>query len=287
MAVELVKTQTPDGLRLDGALYRPASRPAPGSPDAVVLLHGVGGNFYSSALLDAFVEPLLAQGVAVLRVNTRGHDGLFSASTFQGWRLFGAAYEMVDECRYDFKGWRQFLGRAGFSRIALVGHSLGAVKAIFMAAHSANALTCIAALSPPRLSYRVFQESGDAAFQQAIALAETLVAEGTPDELIHARFPFPLIISARSYVDKYGREERYDLVRHLPNLPCPALIVYGDQELAEGKPPFAGIDRTVAAARRDDQPLEVIVVAGADHFYNGVHSAAADLVTRWLTSQRE
>jgi hypothetical protein len=155
-----------------------------------------------------------------------------------------------------------------------------------MAAHSKDALWCIAALSPPRLSYRVFCESGNATFQQAIALAETLIAEGRPEELIQAQFPHPLIISAGAYVDKYGREERYDLVKHVPNLPCPALIVYGGKELAEGKPPFAGIDRSVAAARRDDQPLEVEVVAEADHFYAGVQTIAADLVTRWLTSQR-
>ena len=35
--------------------------------------HGVGGNFYNPSL-DAVGDRLLAEGVAVLRVNNRGHD---------------------------------------------------------------------------------------------------------------------------------------------------------------------------------------------------------------------
>jgi hypothetical protein len=118
-----------------------------------------------------------------------------------------------------------------------------------------------------------------------MTLAETLVAEGRPEELMQVRFPYPLVISARSYVDKYGREERYDLLRYVPKLSCPALFVYGGKELAEGRPPFAGIDRAVSEAARADQSLEVRVVPDADHFYNGLHEPTAEVIARWLTGE--
>jgi pimeloyl-ACP methyl ester carboxylesterase len=282
MIAELVRAAASDGLRLDGAIFRPAATGE--SPvDAALLLHGVGGNFYSSSLLDAVQDAFLAAGVAVLRVNTRGHDGMYNAPTNQGARRFGAAFEIVDECRLDLAAWTDFLRNEGLARIALVGHSLGAIKAIYAAANT-DEMSCIkiAALSPPRLAYCVFQKSGNPAFQEAIARAEAFVEDGRPHELMPVRFPFPLIISAASYVDKYGREERYDIVRHVPKLSCPILFLYGEKELSEGGPPFSGIDRAVAEAARPDQSLEVRIVPGADHFYNGVQETAAVEVAAWL-----
>ncbi len=52
MLTELVETTTGDGLTLHGACYEPPDGTAPVLPfDAVLLLHGVGSNFYSSTLL--------------------------------------------------------------------------------------------------------------------------------------------------------------------------------------------------------------------------------------------
>jgi pimeloyl-ACP methyl ester carboxylesterase len=287
MLVDLIKTTTTDGLRLDGA-FQTSMKPVPQSGvEAAILLHGVGGNFYGSTLMEEFVEPLLSCGISVLRVNTRGHDGLFTANTSQGPRRFGAAFEIVDECQLDVAAWLQVLKNKGFAKISLVGHSLGAIKAVYSAAHSSEGgISRLALLSPPRLAYRLFQAAPNlAAFRQSIAQAEALVATGQPQELIYAQFPFPLIISAASYVDKYGCEERYDILRYLAQLPCPALFLYGEKELASGGVPFDGLDRALADAARADQQLEVRVVAGADHFYNGVQRAAVEQVVQWLTTQ--
>jgi pimeloyl-ACP methyl ester carboxylesterase len=206
-------------------------------------------------------------------------------STARGPRRFGAAYEIVDECRLDLAAWREFLIQAGFSRIALVGHSLGAVKAVYAAAHAReDAFARVAALSPPRLSYSLFRKGGDGAFRETIAVAECCVEDGRPEELMQVRFPFPLVISAASYVDKYGRQERYDILRHIGKLPCPALFLYGAEELAEGGAPFAGLNRSVAEAAHEGQPLTVRVMPDADHFYNGVQPAAAEETAKWLTA---
>jgi hypothetical protein len=98
MLVELVHTKTADGLRLDGALQE-ATAPGTGShpADAVICLHGVAGNFYGSSLLESVAQMIVGRGTSVLRVNTRGHDGVSTASTDAGGRLQGAAYERVDE----------------------------------------------------------------------------------------------------------------------------------------------------------------------------------------------
>src|SRR5438552_2455760 len=99
MHVELVRTVPRDGLRLDGALAAPlpvgegaerseagegirhdprALNPLPkgeGTEDspnrlsAVLLLHGVAGNFYTSSTFEPLISKLQSLGLAVLSVN--------------------------------------------------------------------------------------------------------------------------------------------------------------------------------------------------------------------------
>src|ERR1700693_5740702 len=106
MIVDLVHVTTRDGVRLDG-IYQAA--PQPGTPDAVCLVHGTGGSFYSSTLFDALSERLLTRGCGVLRINTRGHDLMSTAVTAKGGRRLGAAYELVDDCRHDLAAWVDWL----------------------------------------------------------------------------------------------------------------------------------------------------------------------------------
>ena len=61
MLGELVKTTTRDGFQLDGAFQQPGGeRVGELSVDGFCLIHGTGGNFYSSSLLRDLAERLLA-----------------------------------------------------------------------------------------------------------------------------------------------------------------------------------------------------------------------------------
>jgi hypothetical protein len=103
LLVDLVQSTTADGLRLDGVFQEPSTPLAAGlDVNAWCLVHGTGGNFYSSTLLESCAERLLELGCAVLRINTRGHDGISTAAASgRGGVRLGAAYEVVDDCRRD------------------------------------------------------------------------------------------------------------------------------------------------------------------------------------------
>ncbi len=153
MIVELVRVHTADEVRLDGALQRPPDGLAAAlGIDVLLCLHGTGSNFYGSSLFAALTPRLLQAGIAVLTVNTRGHD-LVSAVSGGRRRLQGAAFELVDECRLDVAAWVDWLSQGGFSRIGLAGHSLGALKAVYSLARdeqrSISQVTCLLAISPP------------------------------------------------------------------------------------------------------------------------------------------
>lgn len=349
--VEMIKTVAEDGLRLDGVLHpaQPHAPPLSGSGvpssamrleselsleqqperqdttsqtvvDGLICLHGVGSNYYGSSLFEALTPSLTAMGVPVAWVNTRGRDNVFAASTRQGRRWLGAAFEVVGECSWDVAGWLRWAERRGWRRVGLIGHSLGAIKAVFSQAHSqahsqtlgigaapdpstglcpsqgqspasASATTgglvsMVAALSPPRLCYRLFQnDPNGAAFFDAITRARKHVAAGEPEALIRVQYPYPLLISAGSYVDKYGPGEQYDIVPLVPRLHCPVLFTYGQAELETGGVAFAGVPEAVRAAARPGQPLSVAVVPGADHNYTRCAAPLAEVLQAWFAGE--
>lgn len=284
MLVDLVRTTTPDGLRLDGALLEPPTNASSGvgAGTVVLCLHGVGSAFYGSNLFEA-ISPLLTQrGFAVLWANTRGHDGLVTTIATGKRRHFGAAAEIVDECRLDVTAWRSFLQERGYDRLGLLGHSLGAVKALYTVANGASADFIIAA-SPPSLSYRRLLAGKDGeAFRRWIDEAKRLIDAGADDRLFEPNVPFPLVISARTYWDKYGAEERYDFLKFLGKLDRPTLFTYGELELRGEGTPFTGLPERIREIVGERSPIATRIVPGADHAYRGVADAWSAVVAAWI-----
>jgi pimeloyl-ACP methyl ester carboxylesterase len=287
MIVDLVQVTAADGLRLDGILELPAegAEPTP-AIDAWVCIHGTGSNFYSSTLLAGIAPRLLAFGGAVLRANTRGHDLMCTAATSSGRRWQGAAYERVDESPLDLAAWVEFLNARGFSRIGLLGHSLGAVKAIYtLAQQSAPRVAGLVAVSPPRLSYSYFCHGarGDE-FKTTFAAAEEHVRGGRGEALMEVKFPLPYVVSAAGYVNRYGPDERYNVLTLLDRVAVPTLVTYGSREV-QADLAFVLMPEAVEPLSTPANSLQVAVIAGGDHQYTGVHGALAARIETWLRRQ--
>src|SRR5688500_10680181 len=108
MHVELVRTQTADGLRLDGALRAVNDGQVRKKP-AVIVLHGAGGNVQSQGTLEPTINLLHAASYPTLAVNTRGRDSVFGAQLGAVRKRLGAAYEIVADCKLDLAAWIKFL----------------------------------------------------------------------------------------------------------------------------------------------------------------------------------
>lgn len=284
MLVDLVQTTTRDGLRLDGIFCPPSSNDTTALPvDAICFLHGTGGNFYSSSLFDDLGDRLRELGIAVLRVNTRGHDGVSTAHTAQGGRRQGAAFEVVDDCRHDVAAWLDWLRQRVGPRVGLLGHSMGALKALYAVAHeSRNAPVCLMAISPPRLSYSWFCSSPEGQdFLHTYQLAEHQATSGQAGALLEVKLPLPLLITAGGYLEKYGPEERYNYFRFLAGVDCPTLITFGSVEVDKNMP-FRAAPQEVADLAAKRKHLSVETIAGADHFYNGCRASLSACLESWL-----
>lgn len=279
MIAELVQVATRDGLRLHGALHQPPADAA-GPREALLLLHGAGGNFYSSGLFTGLISRLVKDGITVLAVNTRGHDAVSTAGSR---KYFGAAFEVVDDCRHDIAAWTEFLVGKGYEQVVLAGHSLGAVKAIYCLAHEPPApVRRLIALSPPRLSYSRFADGPEAdTFLREFAVAEAHVREGRGETIMAVQFPLPYLVSAAGYLDKYGPEERYNVLKFVDRVGCPMLFTFGTIELRRGSA-FEGLPEELTAISPGAATLKVAVIAGADHFYSfGLGELAGQMVA-WL-----
>jgi pimeloyl-ACP methyl ester carboxylesterase len=287
---ELVRVVTKDGVRLEGTLRRPEPTGASTLPvDLMIFHHGLAGNFYNQAFFEPISDFFLQVGCAVLRVNNRGHDFAYNSPGSPAGRL-GAAFETVDDCRHDWTAWLDFAEARGFRGIGVWGQSLGAVKTIyFLAVQGDPRIARAIATSPPRFSYSAYRDRPDAAaFLTYYEQAERLVNEGSPDSLFAADLPTFLIATARTFLDKYGPAERYDILKHLPKVKTPLLVTIGGEEgIYEDRPDrfaFGGLAEQVSALAAGLSSVTFEPVPGADHVYTNRTNELWAVVERWLTT---
>jgi pimeloyl-ACP methyl ester carboxylesterase len=284
MSVELCRTRTSDGLLLCGLLTLPEDAVQPTLPvDAFLLVHGTAGNFYAAGILETFAKQAVAFGAAVLRVNTRGHDRMAAIPGERDSVAGGAAYECIAECCFDVTAWADLLADRGLSRIALVGHSMGAVKSIFSQARAAHqSVRCVIGISPPRFCHaRLASGRGGDEFIDDYRRACEFVEIGRGSELITVRYPLPLMLTADGFLAKYGPHDDYDIVRHLPDVACPTLIVLGTGSVAASSA-FAGLPEEIQRLAVEHSQLALELVEAADTVYSTCEDVPFVRAAAWL-----
>jgi hypothetical protein len=151
-------------------------------------------------------------------------------------------------------------------------------------------VTWAIATSPPQFSYSDYVSRPDGhLFLEYFNKAKQLVADGQPDAVFPVTIPTTVLLAAKTYLDKYGPEERFDIVKHLPNVQVPILVTIGTKEGAGPESPdrfsFLGLaDRITDLAQGQDN-LSFEPIDGADHFYTGVTDQLWSAIDNWLTTR--
>jgi pimeloyl-ACP methyl ester carboxylesterase len=278
--LSLVRVETTDGIVLDGALYRPLQ--SGNLPiDAFLLVHGTGSNFYAPGVLETFTGQAIAEGTAVLRVNTRGHDGICSLPARTGSVQGGATCERISDCVLDVGAWVNLLEGRGYVRIVLVGYSMGGVKAIYSQAYAPHsAVRGIVGISPPRFSHeRLSSGLRGETFAAEFSRASQLVADGQGETLLPVTQPLPFVATAAGYVEKYGPANRYDYIPLLTQLGCPALILIGSESIRTSAA-FDDLPAAIAAVGRPN--IVCSVIEGANISYKGCDMVPFQHALDWL-----
>ena len=272
----LVRVPTPDGLLLDGAL----SEPPAGKPRsrAWIFLHGTGSNFSAPGILEGLSQLFASRGEAVLRLNTRGHDLMAKIPTMSGSVPGGAAFESLGEAHLDVAGAAAWLLDAGYEKLSLLGHSLGGVKVMTSQSdHAIAEVDEIVALSPPRLCYeRLIQ---DGAFRRGFDHARQLVDSGRGKEWVEMSSPLKLWMQAEGVVEKYGIEDRFDIVDHLARVKS-ASLVFLDAASLQSSAAHKGLDADLADLVKSHAAISVLRHPG-DIRYAGAEVTIANQVVEW------
>ena len=268
---EICTFRTSDNERLHGVLLTPLE-----SPDelALVFVHGVAMNFYLPPLF-LFGQELAARGYHCFVINTRGHDWICRAGNLT--RFGGSAYENLEDCLADLDGALAFLAARGYQRFVLVGHSLGAIKSIiYQGTRRRSDMAGIVSCSAPKQFYseRVARQPK---FRELIEQAESMVSDGRGDDLMSVAVgATPGIFSARTHLDKYGKDDRNDCRPYAKSLGCPLLAIVGG---AEPKLFHEYAQEIVANAGANATYEQV---DGGNHFYNRHISQIVEVIDRWL-----
>jgi pimeloyl-ACP methyl ester carboxylesterase len=231
-------------------------------------------NFYLPPL-SVFGQELAARGFHSFVINTRGHDWISRAGNLA--KFGSSAYETLEECLPDLDGALDFMKQQGYGRFVLIGHSLGAIKSIiYQGTRQRSDVVGVVSCSAPRqfFSERVARQPG---FREVIEKAEAMIAAGDSEELLSVSVGSTLgIFTARTHVNKYGRDDRNDCRPYAKLLGCPLLAIVGSEE-----PKFFHeyAQEIVAAAAPHGT---CTLVDGANHFYNRHTPEIVEILYRWL-----
>ena len=268
---QLLSFKTGDKETLHGLLFTPRERT---SNLALLLVHGVAMNFYLPPLA-TFGQALAERSYHCFVINTRGHDWISRAGNLS--KFGGAAYETFEESAKDLDGALACLSARGYQRFILVGHSLGCVKSLlYQGTRRRSDVVGVVSCSCPRQFYSARAEE-QPEFEQLMAQAEEMVAQGKGEELIRAWTSGAMgIFSARTYVAKYGKHEINDVRPYAGRLGCPYLVIAGGAE----HPFFPRYAKELTEAGGANATCKI--VPGSDHFYFGHASEVIEIIAEWL-----
>jgi len=268
---QLCVFKTDDNERLHGLLLTPQNQP---SDLALVFVHGVAMNFYLPPLV-TFGQELAACGYHSFVINTRGHDWISRVGNLT--KFGGSAYELLEDCLPDLDGALAYLKEQGYRRFVFIGHSLGAIKSIiYQGTRRRDDVVGIVSCSAPRQFYseRAARQPG---FREVIDKAEALIAEGKADELLSIGVgATPGIFSARTHVNKYGRDDNNDCRPYAEHLGCALLALVGGEEPKL----FYEYAQEIVAGVGPKGSCKLI--GGANHFYNRHTREFVEIIHEWL-----
>ena len=254
------------GRMLDG-FYRPAPK---NNAPALIFMHGMGSNFYRSAMKKAFLEAAPAMGLGILSFNNRGAER-------------GTEDEKFSACLPDLDAAAEFARRRGHRKLVLVGHSTGCQKIVFWQARRRNPAVASLVLLAPADDYAATRRDLGARFERTVARAKRNVAAGkgtAPVAGLYERFEAARFLSLADERAAEANVFRYaGALTQFRRIACPVLAVFGEKEEFAAIPPaeMLAILRKKTKSREFDDWL----IPGADHGFHGCEAELALSVCQW------
>jgi len=265
---ELLHTYTADGLLLEGVRHGP-----PTGNVAIVYVHGLTSSVFRRG--HVLIGRALAEaGCTVIAGNNRGSALAYPLLLHSGGRVLGGTwFERLEEAARDLDAWIDLAIGTGARTVLLLGHSLGAIKAIVYAAeHADRQLAGLVLASPPLRAFATPTRP------DLMAAAGRAVAADRPDELLDLGAP-GVTFGRISAATLLSRAAIGDVTRRLRSTGCPILGLYGTAE-----PDIGGQDDLDRLAEVASERFTGALIPEADHLYTGREKEVAVVIGAWIES---
>jgi pimeloyl-ACP methyl ester carboxylesterase len=285
---ELAEVAAPDGILLQG-MVTPSKRKAL----AVIYIHGLGGDFYGSPRkADAFARECRRRGFGFFSFNNRGSGTMSGAKRKDGspkgysYVDAGRCYERFEDCVLDISAFVAEAKRRGYRKVALVGHSTGANKAVYYLSRDPDPVVSMAVLTGPVSDVPGQARLGGRRYRGLVALARRMAARKKGGSLMPQSAPlwpmtarrFLSLSVAGSHEDVFQYHMGKPAYRELKRVKVPLLAVLGGKDEYATMPP----EDILASYRRANPLLEGAIIKGAFHSFSGKEGPLAGTVCGWL-----
>ena len=238
----------------------------------LLVVHGMGGNFYRSVSKKALLTLAPPAGFDVLSFNNRGYER-------------AVVDEVFTDCRHDLEAALQFGRDRGYRQFVLLGHSTGCQKITYYQARRRHPQVAALVLTAIGDDYAIARRDLGRRYPAQLARARALVHAGKGETLLTAKGC--LGFSARRFLSvadpRQAEAEIFHLagrLRTFRKITCPTLAVLPEKEEFACLPVPEMSARLRAAARA--RPFDTVVIPDADHGFKGREVETTGVILDWL-----
>lgn len=282
---QLVKVTTADNLQLSG-LYQDGSV----EKTAYILIHGFTADFYSHPFYHTIAAKLKIAHSALILAQNRG-TGLhteFIMPNGEG-KYLGSFYEKIEEAHLDISAFIKLLLEEGYTKIGLIGHSLGTIKVVryLFEGEYKNNISELILLAP--FDKNAFMErKAPGQRNKFLSSAKDMIDSGHGRDIVPVPEYEDYPMTYENYVSWYEDNDlsnMWDFYRKgygfpiLQKIDIPVKVIIGENDEFTTYPEF---DETPAKIleimKKHLNKCQTFLVEDSNHTYFGHEDEVADLV---------
>lgn len=252
--------------------------------ECVICIPGLGGTF--SGVFEVLAEDCIQQGMSFLFAYNQGSytEKELKKYSFDGSYekvKRGACYEDMDNIIPDLDCWISFVLEQGYSKIYLVGASLGCDKIVkYITEKPISKLQKIVFMCPQDISYRCDEDMLSEACQN--------INNNQPLKILSKQFLGFTPITSRSFFDLFSREDVHNFMymhdegkfENLQKINVPVFCIIGtcDQGFGDCENPEIHIKKIQSNIKN----CELKLIDGAKHSFKGYEQVTANEIINFL-----
>ncbi|MEK9200720.1 MAG: alpha/beta hydrolase [Patescibacteria group bacterium] len=289
--LDLIYTITSDKLRLPGIHFIPENP----TDICLLVIHGMSGNILENYWGDVLGRYAVSQGVGCIFSHNRGFGQISDPSYVNSSKNLhaGAVYERFSDCVLDIDSWVGTTRSLGYSRIILLGHSLGGPKVIkYMSEKNPTEIVKVILASAADMVGLFYKDEPNAA--ALMSEAQSNISSDQPEKLLSSKIWDWYFLSSQTLVDlfsEHGPADLLPIIRNpdvypeLASIKVPVLAFYGEHDDSYVlSTPQADLDRMKSKAT-NTPTFTTAIIPGANHVYLDKEKEMSAVVLSWIKSQ--